>query len=635
MNIIRQIPATITLLALNILIFGLCFLHAGTFEDPKWLYSLLAFGALYNPFTLDGEWYRIFMHMFLHGHLIHLAVNMFALYSLGREVESALGSKKFLLIYFLSGLGSALLSLYWNEFVVGVGASGAIFGLYGFTICAAIMVNIRDLTQIKSILLNFVIFAGLNLALAESFNADNAAHIGGMLTGVALAAFTFLLSRNFKTVRVEFPMLLGFVVIFFLLPTYQVSYYQFFQQVISNDERARDFSKREPLNDADYLTFFKAQSHAWDSAVNLLNAVPYVPADLQQDTFKLRRYIHFRELENDFRISLLEDESYIFMDSIEIVQDSMSRYTQVEHRLLSKQMPVARDEPEPGAGKGSDSLVFTKVWYDKNWIEIERPGTYYRLGYRDTAQQWQGPVRDYYANGDIQMKGVYKNSKRDGVFLYYSDHRTYESAGRYKDDYSTGKWQYFHVNGRLAREVVYDQISFVKNVWDSTGNLLVSNGNGTFVEHFANGQIKTSGEYLDGKQEGTWLGYFENGDLHYKEEFLHGKMVSGRSRSKKGETFVYDGSVIFPQPANGYAKFYEWLDREVQKTQTARRGMVKVSFAVTPTGVLTDFNIEESVSSKTDKLAVELLKSAPRWRPALLHGYIPDAGYAVVTVNFD
>lgn len=636
MSLLKRIPATLTLLVANVFIFGICFWHAGTFSEPNWLYSLLTFGALYNPFTLDGEWYRVITHMFLHGHVIHLAVNMFALFSLGREVESALGSKKFLWIYFLSGLGSALLSLYWNEFTVAVGASGAIFGLYGFTICAAIIANLRDLSQIKSILLNFVIFVALNFALAESFHADNAAHLGGMLTGAMLAATTFSLFRNFRVVRIEYALLIALLVSIFLLPRYQVKYYRFFEQVIANDERISNFPTRQTLSDPEYLTFFRNHATSLDSAFAMLNSLSYVPENLHSDTFKLRRYIALRKQENNFRIKLLEQESYIFMDSIEIAQDSMNRYTQIEHRLLSRRMPEKRASTDSTASKDvSDSLSITKVWYDKNWIEVDHPDVYYRLGYRDVQQRWQGPVRDYYANGDVQMKGSYKNNKRNGVFLYYTSEHTYESAGRYADDYSTGKWQYFHPNGQLAREVIYNQTAFVKNVWDSVGTLLVSNGNGKFVEMFPNGQMKTEGEYLNGMQEGIWFGYFENGDLHYKEEFLHGKMVAGRSRSAKGETFVYDGSVTFPQPANGWPAFHEWLRSQTQGSNITRQGSVKISFAVTPQGIPNDFTIEESLTPEMDQQVIELVKSGPRWRPALLHGYIPDHGYAVVTVPFD
>jgi hypothetical protein len=80
----------------------------------------------------DGEYYRLVTAAFLHGGLLHLALNMFALASLGPVLESALGRSRFLALYLLSALGGSTLSfLLAAPNTVGVGASGAIFGLFG------------------------------------------------------------------------------------------------------------------------------------------------------------------------------------------------------------------------------------------------------------------------------------------------------------------------------------------------------------------------------------------------------------------------------------------------------------------------------------------------------------------------
>src|SRR5690349_4411953 len=121
-------PLTLGLIILNCVVFALCYYSIGTFADPIWTLGLLERGALFNPYALDGQWYRIFAAMFLHGHIAHLLFNMYALYSAGGAVESKTGTKKFLIIYLLSGVAAALASLYWGLFTIVVGASGAIFG---------------------------------------------------------------------------------------------------------------------------------------------------------------------------------------------------------------------------------------------------------------------------------------------------------------------------------------------------------------------------------------------------------------------------------------------------------------------------------------------------------------------------
>ena len=68
-----------------------------------------------------------------------------------------------------------------------------------------------------------------------------------------------------------------------------------------------------------------------------------------------------------------------------------------------------------------------QVWYNEAWEELPAgPGKFYRMGTRDSLGRWQGPVRDYFANGDVQMKGAYTDNLRDGVFIYYTDHNTYQ-----------------------------------------------------------------------------------------------------------------------------------------------------------------------------------------------------------------
>jgi rhomboid protease GluP len=71
MNFVRKSPATLSLLVLNVVAFIIIYLGVKTFNEPEWTLHLLYHGAEFNPFTLDGQWYRIFTHMFMHGGLLH------------------------------------------------------------------------------------------------------------------------------------------------------------------------------------------------------------------------------------------------------------------------------------------------------------------------------------------------------------------------------------------------------------------------------------------------------------------------------------------------------------------------------------------------------------------------------------
>jgi len=91
----------------------------------------LLFGANYGPYTLTGQWWRLLTYMFMHGGILHIAFNMWCLWDLGALAESLYGRVTYGAIYIITGAGAGLASVAWNPGVLSVGASGAIFGLYG------------------------------------------------------------------------------------------------------------------------------------------------------------------------------------------------------------------------------------------------------------------------------------------------------------------------------------------------------------------------------------------------------------------------------------------------------------------------------------------------------------------------
>lgn len=630
MNLIRKAPVTIFLVIANVLVFGFCYFRIHTFQEPAWTLNLLRMGAEFNPLTLDAEWYRIFTHMFLHGHIPHLLFNMYALFSVGVGLENEIGSKKFSWLYVLTGVGAALTSLYWNLFAIGVGASGAIFGLFGFSLVLNIFQSRREGLPIAPILMNFALFLGINLLFAEAMNADNSAHMGGLAVGVLLGAVSFFQNSS-RDVKVEWLVVPLLVAAFFLLPRYQVTYFRFFQKVLDVEDSSRHLFDRD-LSDEQYLEAFKREQKSWGEALQQLNAHQYLPEALHSDTFKLRRYIGWRMKQTDYRIAMVEKESYVYMDSIEMADNRMRPFLSLDYVLNMLRAP---SEEEPRQQQPESVQEPIKQWYNEDWEEIPYPpGSFYRIGVRDSLGRWQGPVRDYYANGDVQMKGAYKNSQRDGVFIYYSDHNTYESAGRYVEDRHVGKWESYHANGRMESEVYYRDRYFLKNWWDSLGVQQVKDGEGRVTRKFANGIIAEEGDYRDGYQEGLWVGHHPSGELFYEEYYANGRLVRGRSRNRAGQIFIYDESSFFPVPEGGFQKYEAYLQKESERVMPDVDGSVRLSFRITPTGKMVELKVEKSLSLATDEKAKEIVRNGPRWQPAHEHGHVPVDGYQQVVVNF-
>jgi membrane associated rhomboid family serine protease len=118
------------LIGLNVLVFLWQVGAGGTLNDPDG-YPYLN-GALNGFLVADGEWWRLFTSMFLHGSVIHLGLNMLFLWWIGAPVEQALGRARYALVYLVSGLaGSTGALLLTNPEAVTVGASGALFGILG------------------------------------------------------------------------------------------------------------------------------------------------------------------------------------------------------------------------------------------------------------------------------------------------------------------------------------------------------------------------------------------------------------------------------------------------------------------------------------------------------------------------
>jgi rhomboid protease GluP len=178
---------TIVLIALNTLVYLIMAIEGHRFLnfDSE---LLLNWGANSGALTSSGQWWRLVTSTFEHGGLLHIALNMWCLYNLGWLAELLFGRTRFTLLYLMCGIGGSLGSICWHGNGVSVGASGAIFGVAGALIPAMLLHSNQQLrTLLKGQLTSIAIFVFYNLAFgAAASGIDNAAHIGGLLTGLIL-----------------------------------------------------------------------------------------------------------------------------------------------------------------------------------------------------------------------------------------------------------------------------------------------------------------------------------------------------------------------------------------------------------------------------------------------------------------
>ena len=206
-------PATYTLLGINCAVYILMVLTGVSPIKPT-SQSLLVWGAdNAGAILYYGQWWRIVAAMFIHGGILHLALNMWCLWNLGMLAEPLMGSFGVIAVYILTGAAGDLLStlVNWIKYhdldggavgligPVGVGASGAIFGIAGALI---ILLKSNRLPvppmELKKLRRSVIYFAVINLVIGFSINAgsnaigasvgvDNMAHLGGFASGLLFA----------------------------------------------------------------------------------------------------------------------------------------------------------------------------------------------------------------------------------------------------------------------------------------------------------------------------------------------------------------------------------------------------------------------------------------------------------------
>jgi rhomboid protease GluP len=190
-----SIGLTQVIFGINAAVFlGMALSSSSVMDFP--IRELVAWGANVGVLTLSGEWWRLITNIFVHGGLVHIAFNMWALWNLGQLCESLYGRWTYATIYLVCGVGASLASAAWHPYTPSVGASGAIFGLAGALITA---LKLGEFSVPRSALSGTLRSLGAFVVYNLIFGAvipgiDNAAHIGGLITGLIVGALIALIA---------------------------------------------------------------------------------------------------------------------------------------------------------------------------------------------------------------------------------------------------------------------------------------------------------------------------------------------------------------------------------------------------------------------------------------------------------
>jgi rhomboid protease GluP len=285
-----RLPVTLLLIGANALIF-LLMLNAGAGLWHSNNGVQLAWGANFGPATQDGQWWRLGSALFLHFGLIHIVMNLWALWDGGRLVERIYGHLRFALIYLVSGLSGNLLSLViqGNDAVSG-GASGAIFGIYG-----ALLVYVwRERKLLDPHDFRWLFWAGsaftcvsIGLGLIVP-GIDNSAHIGGLLTGLlsgTLLGRPVLGDKPWPWVQRSAAGLLWLAAIVGLLTHLPPPSYRWSEEIAAREE-IQAFLKRETRIQASWQDIIKQDRLNAESIQELAERIEFEITNPYDESFE-------------------------------------------------------------------------------------------------------------------------------------------------------------------------------------------------------------------------------------------------------------------------------------------------------------------------------------------------------------
>jgi len=266
------------------------------------LASDVAWGANCGPLTLGGQWWRLLTHQFLHGGIIHLGMNMYVFWIVGRLMERLVGRTALVLIFLLSGIGGGLASIGFHPNVVSVGASGAIFGIIGAMF--GLLLHDRQCVppaRLRELRNGIIAFVVLNLIFGLSIaGIDMAAHVGGALTGLVIGLAIVPLQRPGHHLRCALLAIGGAVAVMLALHFMRAPFDpdQFYHRQDEIIATLKDLEERQERGDLDAEKFAdKVDAEVvtpWRELNKDMNVIKSWPPDPQHRA-KLLRYLQVRQ----------------------------------------------------------------------------------------------------------------------------------------------------------------------------------------------------------------------------------------------------------------------------------------------------------------------------------------------------
>ncbi len=314
------------LVDLNLLIFIMMVISGVSFFSPDGV-SLVNWGANFRPITLDGQWWRLVTNFFVHVGILHVLFNMYALIYIGLLLEPYLGSTRFAITYFLTGIIASTTSLYWHDTTISAGASGAIFGMYGVFL-VMLVTGLIEKSSRKALLSSIAIFVGYNLLNGMKGGIDNAAHIGGLTSGILIGFSFYPVLKKPGPARLNYS-ITGLLILAVIITSSYVchiipnSYKEFDEKMnlFSSTEQSAMKIYHMPHNSSKDLMLSAVKDSGidnWNRNIQLLREVVKmkIPAAYKERAYQLINYCNLRIDCYNFIYKAIDENTGMYNDSI-------------------------------------------------------------------------------------------------------------------------------------------------------------------------------------------------------------------------------------------------------------------------------------------------------------------------------
>lgn len=223
--------------------------------------------------------------------------------------------------------------------------------------------------------------------------------------------------------------------------------------------------------------------------------------------------------------------------------------------------------------------------------------------------------------------------RRNGLSFFYHENGQLKGKASYKEGSLEGNVEAWYPSGKsqsiesFSSTTTLPHGSALLQYWDSLGNQIIKDGNGICACVFdilSGSHIMEGGTLEEGVRDGLWKGFRRDGTKYFEERFNKGELVSGISFDNSGKNYSYTKGQEIAVPSKGLTGFYEHVRREMKYPKIARRngieGKVFVEFIVDKEGNLTHVRAIKGIGYGCDEVAIDAIKSSPRWIPGKQRG---------------